>query len=54
MRPTRGRMHGKERSNVMRILKSKKFWGGAIAGTLFGKYALNQAGQLPVVGKIIR
>jgi hypothetical protein len=38
----------------MRFLKSKKFWGGAIAGTLFGKYVLNTAGSLPVVGRIVR
>jgi hypothetical protein len=36
------------------ILKSKKFWGGAIAGTLFGKWVLGQAGNLPGVGRIVR
>jgi len=39
---------------MRRILKSKKFWGGALVGVIAGPWALNKAGvSLPsFTGKI--
>jgi hypothetical protein len=36
------------------MLHSKKFWIGAVAGTILGKWVLNSAGNVPVVNKIVR
>ena len=33
-----------------RFLKSKHFWGGAVAGVVLGPWALNKTGQVTGVG----